>query len=143
MGIVKSQLDIYNPAEYISALGLLTVFSLQHPGTDILSQFQVAGHLGNDNATFIASCDKDLSLEQVSTDLANADVRVDKTANVWRNPRENPQLVAPVILAASSWSVVLDWWLDDLRYKTNGLKLWSGNSNPVDMLRSFIRLGAD
>lgn len=141
MSEVKQQLNIYNPAEFYAVLGLLTVFSLQHPEADLSSHFEVSEHHGENNATFVVSGHADLHVEQVIGDLANANITVDRSANVWRNHSLNPNLVSPVILSAKGWSITLDWWLDELRYKTNSLKFWSGNSRPVDMLKSFIKHG--
>jgi CRISPR-associated protein Csb3 len=141
MSQFKQPLDIYNPAEFYAALGLLTVFSLQHREATIHSHFEILPHHGENNATFVVSSHADLRPEQVINDLANATVTADKSVNVWRNPKENPMLVSPVTLSSSGWSITLDWWLDELRYETNRLKFWSGNSNPVEMLKSFIKYG--
>jgi len=46
MSEVKYQLDIYNPAEFYAALGLLTVFSLEHHNAQLWSHFQVHDHAG-------------------------------------------------------------------------------------------------
>jgi CRISPR-associated protein Csb3 len=143
MSEVKLQLDIYNPGEFYAALGLLTVFSLQHPEAYIYSHFQLYRHQGESNAAFVISSQADLRVEQVADDLAKANVATDSSANVWRNPKEkNPILVSPVIFSSNGWSITLDWWLDELRYTpNNSLKLWSGNSNPADMLKSFTKYG--
>jgi hypothetical protein len=143
MSTVKQHLDIYNPGEFYAALGLLTVFSHQHQGADLYSCFDLSGHQGENNAAFIISSDVELRTEQTTEDLANAIVAPDRSANVWSNPKEkNPFLISPVILSSNRWSITLDWWLDELRYRPNNrLKMWSGNSNPADMLKFFIKQG--
>src|SRR6516162_1830969 len=134
MSEAKQQLDIYNPAEFYAALGLLTVLSLQHREAELDSHFELAGHQGENNATFVVSSEAGVRIEPVMDDLAQAKAVPDTSANVWNNPQENPQLVCPVILSSDGWSITLDWWLDELRYQTGSLKLWSGNSKPADML---------
>ena len=138
----RHQLDIYNPGEFYAALGLLTVFSLQHRPADLDSHFELLGHQGDNNSELLISSERELRAEDVSDELKTAQVTADTTANIWRNPREKASLSCPVVLSTKRWSIVLDWWLDELRYApASNLKLWSGNSNPADMLRTFIRLG--
>jgi len=137
---ITHPLDIYNPAEFFASLGLLTALSLQHPDAEMFSHFVISGHQGDHNAVFVIGSLAELSLQQVITDLASAQVNEDRNANVWRNREENPKLISPVIVSANGWSTVLDWWLDDLRWRSGLLKLWSGNSSPLEMLKVFIKL---
>ncbi len=139
---VKQPLDIHNPSQFYGALGLLTLISLRQPACDLYSCFEILCHQGESNATFVISGDLDLQLEQVTSELTHAVATADTGANIWKNPKEKPELISPVILSSNGWSIVLDWWLDPLRYETNhALKLWAGNSKPVDMLKSFIKQG--
>jgi len=141
MNEIKHELNIYNPAEFFASLGVLTVSGLQHPNADIHSHFAISGHRGESNATLVVRSEALLSLETVVRELANATLVEDKTANVWKNPNENSRLISPVTLKTDTWSITLDWWLDELRWKSSELKFWSGNSRPLEMLRSFIKLG--
>src|SRR5262245_47066607 len=119
MSTVEQRLDVYNPAEFYAALGLLTVFSLQHPKADLSSHFDLSGHQGENNAAFVISSEIDLRREQVTEALRNATVAADRSANVWRNPKENAALISPVIVSSNDWNITLDWWLDELRYRPN------------------------
>ncbi len=141
VGEVRHELDIHNPAEFFASLGVLTAFSLQHREAEIYSYFDISGHQGEHNAAFIVDSDAELSVEKVMQDLANAEVIEERSANVWKNRTENPRLICPVMLSANGWTILLDWWLDELRWKPGYLKLWSGNSSPLEMMRSFIKLG--
>jgi CRISPR-associated protein Csb3 len=137
---MEIKLDVYNPAEFYGVLGVMTVLSLQHPQSDIMSHFEVSGRRGENNATFIVSSDADLSLERVINDLKHATVTEDKSANVWNNKEiTNAAYFTPVTLSSNGWSIVLDWWLDELRYEASGLKCWSGTAAPKTMLESFVK----
>jgi hypothetical protein len=137
---MEIKLNIYNPAEFYGVLGVLTVLSLRHLQSDIMSHFEVSGRRGDNNTTFIVSSDADLSLERVINDLKHATVTEDKSANVW-NKKEiaNAGYFTPVTLSSGGWSIVLDWWLDELRNKASELKCWSGTATPKAMLESFIK----
>src|SRR5579872_6004506 len=140
---ISHELDIYNPAEYFASLGVLTALGSQYPDANLRSHFVVARHRGERNTTFIVQGEAVLCIGDVANQLATATVVEDKMANVWKNPKGNPKLISPVILKTDKWEIVLDWWLDELRWESNELKFWGGNSNPLEMLRSFIKLGAD
>lgn len=140
---ITHEFDVYNPAEFFASLGILTAFALQYPQADIRSHFVISAHRGETNAALVISSDVPLYLEKAMSELRTANLTEDKTANVWKNPGLNPKLFSPVIITTASWSITLDWWLDELRMEANDLKFWAGNSTPVDMLMSFIKLGTD
>lgn len=138
---IYHSLDIYNPGEFFASLGLLTVFSLQQSEAEMVSHFEISGDEGEDNATFVLDSSAELNMQKAIDDLANSQVQEDTEANVWRNAKVNPRLFSPVILSANGWRITLDWWLDALHWEPSLLKLWSGTSSPLEMMRAFSRLG--
>jgi CRISPR-associated protein Csb3 len=113
----RFKLDVYNPAEYYASLGLLELVSQQDD--EVRSRFESDDTTGT-NSTFMMTC-KDV----VSPDLKALAV----TALKYANP-----LIAPVMVG----SLELNWWMNDFKDdKRNNLKLYGGNSRPVDMLKTF------
>ena len=112
----RLQLDVYNPAEYYAALGLLELFSQQDG--DVLAHFETAGTTGA-NSTFVLRGVTHLP------DLSELTIKA--------LPHDDP-LIAPVILDDS---IELNWWLNQYGTEKSMLKLWAGTTRPVDMLRRY------
>jgi len=118
---LRFALDVYNPAEYYSALGLLELASQQHD--EVLSQFESDDTTGA-NSTFVLLTDKEIMLR----DLRLLTV----TALEYKDP-----LIAPVVFEGS---LELNWWMNQFRNGKSHLKLWAGNCRPVDMLKTFQKV---
>jgi CRISPR-associated protein Csb3 len=113
----KLQLDVYNPAEYYACLGLLELFS-EHDA-DTVAHFESDGSTG-EHSTFI--CQGNIRMP---------DLRAIKVVAL---PFRDAG-TAPVVLDNK---FELNWWLNQYRTeKLRDLKLWTGASNPHDMLRTY------
>jgi CRISPR-associated protein Csb3 len=112
----RLQLDVYNPAEYYAALGLLELAT--RDDDEAFARFDTAGTTGA-TSTFV--------LENVARlpDLRAISIRA--------LDHPNP-LIAPIMLDDT---IELNWWLNDYRTEKSNLKLWAGTSRPVDMLRRY------
>ena len=111
------ELDVYNPAEYYAALGLLELASQQDD--EVFSHFESDDTTGA-NSTLVMTC-KDIVLPDLKALIV--------TALKYADP-----LIAPVMVG----SLELNWWMNEFKNdKRNNLKLYGGNSRPVDMLKTF------
>jgi CRISPR-associated protein Csb3 len=109
------ELDVYNPAEYYAALGLLELASQQDD--EVFSHFESDDTTGA-NSTFVMTC------KDVLPDLKALTV----TALKYADP-----LIAPVMVEG----LELNWWMNEFRDRKSNLKLWAGTTRPVDMLKRF------
>jgi CRISPR-associated protein Csb3 len=145
--MAEIRLDIYNPAQFYAVLGMLTVFSQQHPDTVILSHFQIEHHTGENNAEFVMESEADLILANIIADLRTAKITDEKSVPVSRNEKiKNPTYLLPVNLQGNGWSLLLDWWLDEFQYdvrKNPRLKMYAGDSSPLNMLKQYQSLIKD
>src|ERR1035438_9284003 len=106
---LRFKLDVYNPAEYYAALGLLELIILQDD--EVLSHFEADDTTGA-NSTFLLTTDKVLILPNLKT-LA-------VTPLEYGDP-----LIAPV---AVEGGLELNWWINRFRDNKSNLKLWAGTS---------------
>lgn len=112
----RLHLDVYNPAEYYAALGLLELVTWH--GDEVLAHFDTAGTTGA-TSTFVL---RDLAC---LPDLRAISIRA----------LDHPDpLIAPVMLHDR---LELNWWLNDYRTEKSELKLWAGTTRPLDMLRRY------
>jgi CRISPR-associated protein Csb3 len=114
---LRFKLDVYNPAEYYSALGLLELVNQQDE--EVLSQFESDDTTGA-NSTFVIMARKDVVVPNL------------KVLTVTALEYEDP-LIAPVMVEG----LELDWWVNKFRDNKSNLKLYGGLSRPVDMLKTF------
>lgn len=112
----RLELDVYNPAEYYAALGLLELAARE--SDELLAHFDSAGTTGL-TSTFV---------------VANLACLPDLRAISIRALDHSDPLIAPVMLDDS---LELNWWLNNYRTEKSDLKLWAGTSRPVDMLRRY------
>lgn len=118
---LRFALDVYNPAEYYAALGLLELLGQQDG--DLMSCFETDDTTGT-NSTFIITTNRDIVLP---------DLRVlTVTAVEYEDP-----LIAPVEFEGS---LELNWWMNRFKSGKSHLKLWAGTCRPVDMLKSFQKV---
>jgi len=120
---LRFKLDVYNPAEYYAALGLLELVSQQDD--DVLSQFESDDTTGA-NSAFVLLTDKEVVLPDL------------KALTVTALEYEDP-LIAPITVEG----LELNWWMNQFRDNKSNLKLWAGTSRPVDMLRRFQQAMAE
>src|ERR1019366_6531823 len=100
------ELDVYNPAEYYAALGLLELASQQDD--EVFSHFESDDTTGT-NSTFVMTC------KDVLPDLKALTV----TALKYADP-----LIAPVMVEG----LELNWWMNEFRDRKSNLKLWAGTT---------------
>jgi len=122
---IRFALDVYNPAEYYAALGLLELASRQDG--DVMSCFET-NDTTSTSSTFMMTADK----EGVLPDLKLLEV----TAQQFIEP-----LIAPVNVA----DLEVNWWTNYYKdakgsRKNNRLAFWAGLSCPVDMLKGFQKV---
>lgn len=114
---LRFKIDVYNPAEYYAALGLLELVSQQDD--EVFSHFESDDTTGA-NSTFVMTTCKDVVLPDLKALTVTA-LRYDP-------------LIAPVALEGG---LELNWWMNKFRDNKSDLKLWAGTSRPVDMLKRF------
>jgi CRISPR-associated protein Csb3 len=120
---LRFTLDVYNPAEYYAALGLLELLSQQDD--ELLSQFD-SDDTTAANSTFVLLTDKEVVLPDIKA--------LTVTALEYKDP-----LIAPVMVEG----LELNWWMNKFRDNKSNLKLYAGTSRPVDMLKRFQQVMRD
>jgi CRISPR-associated protein Csb3 len=141
MAEIRIPLDIYNMAQYYACLGVLKLLTLLHLDDELLSRFDIEGHMGYPNSTFIITSEAEVSMAEVQCALTSAWVSVRKDAPVVKKSKkhrgEPDTSLFPVELALAGKRLLLDWWLDEYWLEKSQLKLFAGRVGAPQLVERF------
>jgi CRISPR-associated protein Csb3 len=117
---MQVNLDVLNPGEVLACCGLAAL-------TGGVSRFEYNGSLRSPNGTFTLDANVDLAALLAEPRVEEISLADEKLA-----------LYLPVRLHIGGQVLVIDWWMSFCRSKNSLLKLWTGQTTGVGILKSAI-----
>lgn len=132
---LKIQFDPWNAAQFYACCGLIELAEIS--GNPTSSRFIVDGRHPR-HAEFILETETEVNLQVIVDGLRQAEYRpFDGDGS--KNPPAKDS-IAPVSVIIFDQKFVLDWWLDEFRYKATSLKCWAGQVTTQKLFSELPKL---